>query len=153
MIVKHIIIVAILLFLLIVASLLERFLFNVNPIIWLVGLIAGGVFGVMGKGMVAIMESCIALVVTFVVILILYIFTKGAIGGAVFKGLCMCSFFVGRYILIDFLLFVIFSAILAKIFAKRNKDVLPGQNLTNGIMVLLISTIVTIGTMYILNVI
>ena len=151
--ITDIILVAILLGLILIASILEKLFSKINPIVWIVGLIAAIVFGVMGKGMVPIVESCIALAASFVASIILYGMMKNSIGGGVIKGLMMCSFFVGRYITITFVVFMLIPFIMANIFGKRNDDKLPGESLVNGGLILFVAMIVTLGSMYLLNVI
>ncbi|MBE5926295.1 MAG: hypothetical protein E7270_04965 [Lachnospiraceae bacterium] len=148
-----IILIAVLLGVVIIASILEKQFSNINPIVWIAGLVVSIIFGIMGKGMVPIVESCIALAASFVASIILYGMMKNSIGGGVLKVLIMSSFFVGRYIVITFVTFMLISFVIANIFRKRNADRLPGESLVNGALILLVAMIVTLGSMYLLNVI
>ena len=136
---------------LLVAVLLEHFLLEVNPIVWCVGLATGLVFGIMGNGLVTLKESLIAFVVTFIFVFIVYMCFPGALGGGLIKGACVCGFFLGRYVIIDIILFFILMIIVSKIINLKKKDRLPGESKINAILYLMISTIIALVAMYFLG--
>lgn len=113
--------------LLFVALLCERFRNEIPPLLCLGGGVLGVAWNLKADAVCTWQESLIAVVVTFVLILIFYILKPATIGGGVLKCIIMSAAFLGRYTLILIALFAA-SLIILTFYYKikvRKEEYLP----------------------------
>ena len=115
---------------LLISIFLEKVFFEINQLLWIVGGIIALIFGVLGIGLVSWLESVICFTVVFVMALVVN--TKRFMGGGVLKGLMMCALFLGRYVLITYVLFFLAGFVIAEIRHRRKEDEIPGDSLVSG---------------------
>lgn len=102
-----------------VAALMDERINNViHPVVWIVGGIAEIVIKYKYDTKISWMEGVAALVIVFVTILIVARRLGNAVGGGIYKGILMCSFYFGRGTIIFIPLFIIFLIIVIKIKGK-----------------------------------
>ena len=83
----------------------------------------------------------ICFVITFMLALIIN--TSRVIGGGVLKGLVMCALFLGRYVLITYLLFFLAIFTISKI-REHRKDEIPGSSIVYAMPFVTASVAVTV---------
>jgi hypothetical protein len=132
---------------LVISIFLEQINFEINPCLWIVGGIIGIVLDALGIGIISWGEAIICCIVIFILIVITKL--QRVIGGGVLKGLMMCAFYLGRYVLIAFAITFILMLITAKIRAR--KDRLPGESIVLAMPFVAISVVFTILVMYMIG--
>lgn len=133
---------------LLISTFLEKVFFEINPFLWIIGGIIALVFGVLGIGLVSWLEAVICCVIA----LILTLFSvniKRYVGGGVLKGLMMCTLFLGRYVLITYVLFFLVGFIFATIRKCIKKDDIPGDSLVSAMPLVTACVAVTVLIAYI----
>lgn len=137
---------------LLISIFLEKVFFEINSYLWIVGGIIALVFGVLEIGPISWLEAVICFVVSYFVIIFIRAFIVDILrfmGGGLLKGLMMCALFLGRYVLITYLLFFLLLFIMEKIREYRKKDEIPGDTLVRGMPLLTASVAVTVLAVYI----
>lgn len=128
--------------LLLIAILQERISLQINPYLWIIGGIIALVFGIMGIGVVSLLESVICFGVAFGLMLLVY--PLRAIGGGVLKILMMCAFFFGRYVLITYVLFCLLGLIWNKLRKCRKEEQIPGESLVYAMPLVAVAAVLTV---------
>ena len=81
---------------LLIALIVERNKYVINPIIWILGGAIGIAIKYIYDTKISLLEGFATLAITFVIILIVASRFGGAVGGGILKGILMCSFYLGR---------------------------------------------------------
>lgn len=137
---------AILGIILLISIFLEKIYFDINPYLWVVGGIVALVFGALGIGVVSWPEAILCFMLSFVLILIARPYR--VMGGGIQKGLMMCALFLGRYVLITYVLFFLLTVV-RKYTGKHKKIVeIPGEAIIPGMPLVTVAVAITILVIY-----
>lgn len=143
-----------LLFIYIVAMIWSKITSEINPIIWLVGIIAEIVYMIIGIAHYSWLESFVTFGVSIILVLVLYAVKINGIGGGILKGLIMSTLYFGRYwavlLIIMYLLFLVMY-VCKKASKKTPKTTIPGELTVPTMPFLIIAACLTIGIQFLLG--
>ena len=104
-----------------VATVEEKLKEEINAYTWIGGGIVDLVYHFWGKGICVMRESLIAFAITVIVGFIAFAIVSGVIGGGILKGIMMCSIYLGRWISLAVVMFLLLTGIARSVFFKKKK--------------------------------
>lgn len=128
---------------LLIASIVEQYKLNINPLIWILGGGSGIVLKYVYKPEISWIEGVCTVFAVFSIILIFSKKLVNVIGGGILKGIMMCSIYLGRWTIV----FIPLIIILLFLEFKRLEKKKATNSLVLGMPYLMLSYLVSVGVL------